>query len=194
MTDVLGIVGSVSAESKTRAAVETALDGTDADVETAVLHLAEYDLATADGRRRDEYTGDTADALDRIVESDAYVVGTPVYRGSYSGALKNLLDVVPRGMWAADVAPFANSAVGLVATGATNHHSLAIGQELRPVFAFFGAHTVGGAVYADDDQFADYAVADDDLDARLRTLGRATVDLADAIEGSEALSALGPQF
>ena len=121
MTDrtLLGIVGSVSADSRTRTAVEVALDAAaDRDgVETDVLHLADYDLDTADGRGIDNYEGDTAAALDLIVEADAYVVGTPVYRGSYSGALKNLLDMVPRGQWQGDVAPFENAAVGLVATG-----------------------------------------------------------------------------
>ncbi|WP_321163800.1 NADPH-dependent FMN reductase [Halorubrum distributum] len=41
------------------------------------------------------------------------VVATPVYRGSYSEALKNLLDMVPRGEWQGDVAPFEDAAVGL---------------------------------------------------------------------------------
>ena len=151
---LLGIVGSVSADSRTRTAVELVLEAADEDgVETELLHLADYDLATADGRGIDNYEGDTADALALIVEADAYVVGTPVYRGSYSGVLKNLLDMVPRGQWQGDVAPFENAAVGLLATGATDHHFLAVDQELRPAFAFFGAHTVGGAAYATDDDF-----------------------------------------
>ncbi|GAB3423337.1 hypothetical protein GCM10027435_29180 [Haloparvum alkalitolerans] len=204
---VLGVVGSVTTGSKTRAAVEAALDAAADEregVETDLLHLAEYDLETADGRGIDAYEGDTADALARIVEADAYVVGTPVYRGSVSGALKNLLDMVPRGMWQGDVAPFEDAAVGLVATGATNHHYLAIDQELRPLFAFFGAHTVGGSVYATDGAFADREGADgddegpvlDDADVagRLATLGTATVDLSRAVEGSDALGGLGPQF
>jgi len=196
MTDrtLLGIVGSVSADSRTRTAVEVALDAAaDRDgVETDVLHLADYDLDTADGRGIDSYEGDTAAALDLIVEADAYVVGTPVYRGSYSGALKNLLDMVPRGQWQGDVAPFENAAVGLVATGATDHHFLAVDQELRPAFAFFGAHAVGGATYASGDDFDDGELVDADLRERLELLGEATVDLAAAIDESAALGSLGP--
>jgi len=196
MTDrtLLGIVGSVSADSRTRTAVEVALDAAaDRDgVETDVLHLADYDLDTADGRGIDNYEGDTAAALDLIVEADAYVVGTPVYRGSYSGALKNLLDMVPRGQWQGDVAPFENAAVGLVATGATDHHFLAVDQELRPAFAFFGAHAVGGATYASGDDFDDGELVDADLRERLELLGEATVDLAAAIDESAALGSLGP--
>ena len=195
-TTVLGIVGSVSDNSKTRSAVEVALAAAaeDSATEFDLLHLADYNVVTADGRHLDEYEGDTAEALERIVEADAYIVGTPVYRGSYSGALKNLLDMVPRGMWQADVAPFENAAVGLVATGATDHHYLAIDQELRPLFAFFGAHAVGGGVYASDDDFEDREIATEAVRDRLETLGTATVDLSRAIEESTALSSLGPQF
>jgi FMN reductase len=196
MTDrtLLGIVGSVSADSRTRTAVEVALDAAAErdDAETELLHLADYDLDTADGRGIDNYEGDTAEALGLIVEADAYVVGTPVYRGSYSGALKNLLDMVPRGRWQGDAAPFENAAVGLVATGATDHHFLAVDQELRPAFAFFGAHTVGGATYADGDDFDDGELVNDDLRERLGLLGEATVELAAAIDDSEALASLGP--
>lgn len=191
---LLGIVGSVSADSRTRTAVEVALDAAARghDVETEVLHLADYDLATADGRGIDDYEGDTADALDLIVDADAYVVGTPVYRGSYSGALKNLLDMVPRGEWQGDVAPFENAAVGLVATGATDHHFLGVDQELRPAFAFFGAHAVGGATYANGDDFDDGELVDEGVRERLATLGEATVELAAAIRDSKALGSLGP--
>ena len=190
---LLGIVGSVSADSRTRTAVKVALDAAadTHDVDTAVLHLADYNLATADGRGIN-HEGDTADALELIVEADAYVVGTPVYRGSYSGALKNLLDMVPRGEWQGDVAPFENAAVGLVATGATDHHFLAVDQELRPAFAFFGAHTVGGATYASGDDFADGELVDEGVGDRLATLGGATVELAAAIDESAALGSLGP--
>ena len=198
MSKLLGIVGSRSAPSKTRSAVEVALEAAARaydDVETEVLHLAEYDLAPADGRGLDEYTGDTAEALGKVTRSTAYVIGTPVYRAAYSGTLKNLLDMIPRGQWQADVAPLAGRAVGLVATGATPHHYLAVEKELGPVMSFFGAHLVGSGVYAWGEHFGDdYAVTDDAIRERLETLGKATVELSQALERSEHLSLLGPQF
>lgn len=193
--NVLGISGSVSADSRTRTAVETALSGAreTTDVETRVLHLGEYELAVADGRSLADYTGDTADALDLVTRSDAYIIGTPVYRAGYSGALKNLFDMIPRGQWQADVAPLANAAVGLVATGANDHHYLSIDEELRPVLAFFGAHTVGGSVYAQSGHFEEGSIADEAVRDRLRSVGQATVALSRAIEASPSLSSLGPQ-
>lgn len=196
MSKLLGIVGSLSQPSKTRTAVEVALEAAARayDVETEVLHLAEYDLATADGRKMKAYTGDTAKALEKIVGSTAYLIGTPVYRAAYSGVLKNLLDLVPRGMWQADVAPFENSAVGLIATGATAHHYLAVEKELGPVLAFFGAHLVGSGVYAYGEHFEGSDLVDGAVRGRLETLGKATVELSRAITGSEHLASLGPQF
>jgi len=199
MTDLLGVVGSVSSPSKTKTAVSVALEAaTEAyEIDTKLLHLGEYDLVTADGRRLEEYEGDTAAVLDAIVESDAYVFGTPVYRASYSGLLKNLLDMIPRGEWQADVAPLENSAIGLVATGATDHHYLTVDTELRPVMAFFGAHVVGGAYLQSDhftDQDSEYEIGDDEHRERLETLGQATTELAQVINENKGLSSLGPQL
>lgn len=195
MSDLIGIVGSLSQPSRTRAAVEVALDaaGETHGVETDLLHLAEHDLETADGRRLSEYGTETRAALERVLESRAFVLGTPVYRGSYSGVLKNLLDLVPRGQWQADVAPLENRPVALVATGASRHHFLAADQELRPVMGFFGAYSVGSAYLHGDDFGDDGAVASDAARARLATLGRATVELSRAVDGSDALRELGPQ-
>ncbi len=196
MSDLLGIVGSVSTPSKTRAAIEISLQAAEEefDVNTEILHLSEYDLNTADGRKLDEYTGDTADALDLIINSSAFLIGTPVYRGSYSGALKNLFDLIPRGQWQSDEAPLEDRPVGLIATGATDHHYLSISHELEPIASFFGSHQVGSGVYVNSSQFNDYQVTDKEIIARLETLGKATIELSQAVDNAQYLSQLGPQF
>ena len=97
-------------------------------------------------------------------------------------------------MWQADVAPLANSAVGLVATGSSPHHYLAIDEELRPLLSYFGAHTLGASVYVHDDHYEDHDLVDEEIHNRLEQIGVATVELADAIDRKEALSPLGPQI
>ena len=199
MVELLGVVGSPSTPSKTATAVDLVLDAAEDEygLDTERVHLGNYDLVTADGRTLDAYEGDTADVLDQIVESEAFVFGTPAYRASYSGLLKNLFDMIPRGQWQADVAPLENTAVGLVATGATNHHYLVIDTELRPLMAFFGAYVAGGA-YLESDQFVDkdegYDISDEDIRSRLHTLGQATAELTQVIPECEGLSSLGPQI
>ena len=87
-------------------------------------------LSFCDGRPLSEYADDTTKVVERIQAADAYVIGTPMYRGSYTGSLKNLLDHVP-------VEAFMGKVAGLIATGATDHHYLGIDQELRPVLLPF---------------------------------------------------------
>ncbi|MDX1639124.1 MAG: NAD(P)H-dependent oxidoreductase [Balneolaceae bacterium] len=196
MSDLLGIAGTLSNPSNTRAAVEVTLRAAEEEfaVETEILHLAEYDIAEADGRKLDEYTGDTADALELIIDSRAFIIGTPVYRGSYSGILKNLLDLIPRGLWQSNEAPLEDRPVGLVATGATAHHYLSVAQELGPLLSFFGSYPVGGGVYAESSHFDNHKLVDDEVRTRLATLGKATVELSRAVDQSRFLSSLGPQF
>ncbi len=196
MNDLLGIAGSVSNPSNTRTAVEAALKAAENEfgISTKLLHLAEYDIEVADGRKLRDYTGDTAEALELIINSKAFIIGTPVYRGSYSGVLKNLFDLIPRGMWQSDKAPLENKAVGLIATGATYHHYLSISHELGPILNFFGSHVVGSGVYAESSHFDNYELKGEEIEKRLAVLGKATTELSLAVEKSKYLSELGPQF
>lgn len=196
MSDLLGIVGSLSNPSNTRAAVEMSLQAAadEFDVDIEILHLAEFDIAYADGRKLDEYTGDTAHALDLIVDSKAFLIGTPVYRGSYSGALKNLFDLIPRGKWQSDEAPLENRPLGLIATGATDHHYLSVSHELGPIASFFGSYQVGSGVYINSKQVKDNRIIDDKVRQRLQVLGKATVELSRSIDSCTYLTKLGPQF
>lgn len=196
MSQLLGIVGSPSNPSKTRTAVEVALQAAENefDIETEILHLAEYDLEIADGRKVGEFSGDTNRAQQLVIDSDAFLIGTPVYRGSYSGTLKNLFDLIPRGKWQSPEAPLEDRPVGLIATGATDHHYLSIAQELGPIAAFFGSHQVGSGVYVNSSQFSDGQIIDEEAISRLETLGKATAELSETIDDSKYLSQLGPQF
>ncbi|MFP5069544.1 NADPH-dependent FMN reductase [Pseudonocardia nantongensis] len=167
--DVLGISGSPSSPSKTVLAVEIALrraaehDGVTAEL----LDLRDRDLVFSDGRDPGDYTGDTRAAIDRVVAADALVVGTPMYRGGYTGRLKNLFDLLPNDA-------LAGKPVGLVATGGTDHHYLALEHELKPIVGFFRAWAVPGAVYANNTHFSAGELVDDGVRARL-------VDLADTV-------------
>ena len=60
----------------------------------------------------------------RSPTADAVLMASPVYRGSYTGALKNLLDLTP-------VDALRNKPVGIVAMGATLHHYLGVDGQLR---------------------------------------------------------------
>lgn len=147
---VLGVSGSLTPQSHTAQMIDLCLAEAARypDVEIASLNLGDIRLDFCDGRAFGDYEAETQTAVNQVVQADVLIVGTPIYRGSYTGALKNLLDLVPND-------PMAGKVVGLVATGGSDHHYLAIDQELRPLFSFFQCLMVPATVYARNLDFAD---------------------------------------
>lgn len=171
---LLGISGSPSTPSKTLLVVEAVVGharsshpGTDA----SVINLRDRDVILSDGRDPADYEGDTRAVIDEVIAADALVVGTPMYRGGYTGRLKNLFDVLPNDA-------LEGKPVGLVATGGSDHHFLAIEHELKPLVGFFRAYAVPGAVYAHDGHFADGALVDEGIRARVGQLADTLVEFA----------------
>ncbi len=176
---LLGISGSLTPGGTTRTLVEYALRAArqcSPEVQTEVLDLREVRLSFCDGRPLSEYPDDTPRVVERIQAADAYIIGTPIYRGSYTGALKNLLDHLP-------VEALMGKVAGLVATGASDHHYLSIDQELRPVLMWFNMHLVPGSVYARSNQLQKGEVVDERVRDHLRQLGEAVVALHQCLRG-----------
>jgi MsuE subfamily FMN reductase len=167
---LLAINGSLTPPpSRSRVILDVALAGArfyDASVETEVLELRDFALDFCDGRTTDQYNSETRRALALVEEADAYLVSTPVYRASYTGALKNFFDLVPNDPGGSD--PLRGKVVGLLASGGSDHHYLVLEHQLRPLFAFFGAFTPVRAIYA----------ASRDFDAQKQVQGKLVEELA----------------
>src|SRR6266567_7795163 len=177
---LLAINGSLTPPpSRTRVVLDVALAGArayDQHVETEVLELRDFALEFCDGRSPDDYNSDTRRALALLEEADAYLVATPVYRASYTGALKNFFDLVPNEPGVRD--PLRGKVVGLLATGGSDHHYLVLEHQLRPLFGFFGAYTVARAVYASSKDFNPQKQVEGKLVEELAWLGQEIVILA----------------
>lgn len=171
---LLGISSSLSIESKTEIAVQKSLDfagSLHTDVDTNLVALSTYDLVFCDGRNPDDYADDSRIVIDKIVEADALIVGSPIYRGTYSGALKNLFDLIPNDA-------LQGKAVGIIATGGSDHHFLAIEHQFKPIFGYFKSYVVPGGVYATNQHFRDGKLSDTGILNRLENLAVDTIRLS----------------
>ena len=180
MTTLLGISGSLTAGGSTRTVVDAALAAAQEhtpDITTDVIDLRDVTISFCDGRPPEDYPDDTPRALERISAADAYIIGTPIYRGSYTGALKNLLDHIP-------VEAFMGKVAGLVGNAYTDHHYLSIDQELKPVLAWFNMHIVPGSVYVRADQMQGGEITDARVRDHLRQLGEAVITLCHSLKDS----------
>jgi len=81
------------------------------------------------------------DAVARVREADAIVVGTPVYKASFSGVFKVFLDLLPQD-------GLAGKLVLPLATGGSQSHMLALDYALRPVLASLAPRHILPSIYA----------------------------------------------
>lgn len=171
---IIGISGSLSQHSKTKLTVQKALDligEEDPTIQTELIALSAYDLVFCDGRNPENYEADTRTVINKIIAADALIVGSPIYRGTFSGAFKNLFDLIPNDS-------IRGKAVGIVATGGSDHHFLAIEHQFKPLIGYFNAYSIPGGVYANNSHFNNGELSDTNILDRLRHLAKETIRLS----------------
>jgi FMN reductase len=151
-----------SPSSKTRALVAAIADERDGEL----IDLSQLPADGLLGRRPD-------DEVERAVASASsaavLVVATPVYRATYSGALKAFFDRFPPG-------GLARTAVVLVATAIAPEHFLSMDTGGRALIASLDGFTVPSVVYGTHEDFVDGSPSPELLDEL-----RAAVDQAERV-------------
>jgi FMN reductase len=183
--DVRVVLGSTTPPGRLHRTIDGAIEraserGTSADL----LDLGSVRIGFADGTPPEDLDDDTASAIAALGSARALVLATPVYRGSLTGSLKNLLDLTP-------VPALQGKVVGLVAMGASDHHFLGAERHLRDVLAFFGAVVMPVAVYLNGGDFTD-GVPGERAEAALDELFLATTTAAAALDGIEEIREPAP--
>ena len=159
---LVGFSGNTHRPSKTRALVEAiAVEA----ASRAPLDIRRFDILDAGAGLGSAWSRDALPlparrVVEAIESADALIVGTPVYKGAYSGLFKHLFDLV-------DPLALANKPVILAATGGGPRHALVVEHALRPLFGFFGALSLPTAVYACDADFQDGALTDEGVRQRI---------------------------
>ncbi|ACL59860.1 FMN reductase [Methylobacterium nodulans] len=173
--------GSPRRPSKTRSLVET--------VATEVANCRQvrldiYDLVDAGpglgaALQRQDLTLPAARIIDAIEQAAALIVGTPVYKGAYTGLFKHVFDLV-------DPRALIGKPVLLTATGGGPRHALVVEHALRPLFGFFEALTAPTAVYASDTDFTDGQLTDAGVLAGAGAAAQQLAGLLDDLQRSDA--------
>lgn len=145
---VITLAGSPRFPSRSSALLEYAREKLSAvDVEVCHWHLQNFEPEDLLYARFDSPALKTL--TDQLIQADGLIVATPVYKASFSGALKTLLDLLPeRALEGKVVLP--------LATGGTIAHMLAVDYALKPVLSALKAQEILHGVFADDAQVTDY--------------------------------------
>ncbi|KYG05822.1 FMN reductase [Sorangium cellulosum] len=172
MSGIAIITGSVSARSKTAALaarIAARLEREGFRVTTVNVR----DLPAEDVLFGRVDSPAVADAVRIVAEAAGVVIATPIYKASYTGALKAFLDLLPQ-------FGLAGKAVLPLATGGTLAHVLAIDYGLRPVLQSLGARHVLAGLFLLDKALRlgeDGALEiDDELGSKLEEVVRPFID------------------
>ena len=146
---IVGLSGNVSSPSKTRSLLDEIVTRASSrfDVQGETYDLNDFGIELGLARQFSDLGEVSRQIVDRIVQARAVVIATPVYKGSYPGLFKHLIDLL-------DPSWLVGKPVLLAANGGGEKHALVIEHQLRPLFAFMEAQTLATGVYVSERDFA----------------------------------------
>lgn len=144
---IVGFCGNTQRPSRTRTLVESVSSHL---LERYAIEVKIFDLTDVplESLHHGKLSGKAEALLSAIHEAEGLIVGSPVYKGSYSGLFKHVFDLVHPGA-------LVNKPVLLTASGGGARHCLVLEHQLRPLLGFFEACTVPTGIYASESDFTD---------------------------------------
>ncbi|MGP6174555.1 NAD(P)H-dependent oxidoreductase [Corynebacterium sp. A21] len=159
---IVTLNGSYSLPGKTGALLELIVEEVQQHHEVSVEEISVATLGPGftGALGRDEVSVEVEAKLKLVEQADLLVVGTPVFRGSYTGLFKHFIDLL-------DQYALANKSVLLAATGGSDRHTLVIDQVLRPLFGFLQAAIAPVGLYASSGDFSGTLLLNPEVYARI---------------------------
>ena len=159
---VVAVSGGLNAPSKTESLLDAIIAqlGQALPIELHYVKLSEIGPLLAGVISRSQLPERVEQDLAHIESADVLIVGTPVYRASFTGLFKHLFDFVEQ-------TALVDVPVLLAASGGSDRHALVLEHQLRPLFSFFQAQTLPVGVYATDRDFSNYQVTNQALLERI---------------------------
>lgn len=163
MSDIIIISGSPFPESRTDLVLQHMGEVLE-DLNFQTVHYSVTDVPPEDLIGCDFNSPKIREITKAILNAKGIVIGSPVYKATYSGVLKTLIDLLPQ-----DV--FADKFVMPMMTGGTEKHLLAMEYMLKPLLANLKAHALKG-VYLVEDEIntivSERLIRDEQTDQRLK--------------------------
>jgi FMN reductase len=165
------INGSPTKQSKTGILIDAIADAIarKMPVESQRISLCDVGHEVMCGLTRPGVSSEGEKLLRLVETSDIIVVGTPMYRASYTGLLKHFFDLLERDA-------LRNRKAVMCATGANQMHTLALEHELRPLMSFFPIQTTATSIYATSGDFADGSISNASLKDSIERAAREMAD------------------
>ncbi len=172
---IVSINGSPRVGSRTGILLQSIVDSISAkaQVRSERVDLAAESSEIFSGISRDKLTQRGEELVSLAEQADLMVIGSPIYRGTYTGIFKHYFDLVDRDR-------IANGLAVIAATAGAPHHALAIEHQFRPLMGFFNVQTAASAPFGVDIDFEGGRIVNKTL---LNQVGRAASEAAFLLTG-----------
>ena len=161
--NIVAVSGGLNTPSKTETLVQAVLNelGEATPINIHFIKFSEIGPLLGGAIYRNQLPQRVQDDLAAVEAADALIVGTPVYRASFTGLFKHFFDFVEQ-------TALVDVPVLLAASGGSDRHALVLEHQLRPLFSFFQAQTLPIGVYATDRDFTpEYTIQSQQLTDRI---------------------------
>lgn len=161
--NVVAVSGGLNHPSKTESLIQSIINelAEAIDIQVHFIKLSEIGPLLGGAIYRNQLPTRVQQDLAKIEAADALIVGTPVFRASFTGLFKHLFDFVEQ-------TALVDVPVLLAASGGSDRHALVLEHQLRPLFSFFQAQTLPIGVYATDKDFTpEYTIQSEQLQDRI---------------------------
>ncbi|AXN36980.1 NADPH-dependent FMN reductase [Peribacillus butanolivorans] len=164
MSEIVILSGSPASPSRT----DISLKHVRSLVEQEGFTTAYYSITdfSADDLFQGRYNSEDIIKLsEKIQEARGIIIGSPVYKASYTGVLKALIDLLPEGA-------FKNKPVLPIMIGGSNRHLLAIDYALKPLISILKGEPLQGLYFVDkeiDKQNPESPIKDGELVDRVQS-------------------------
>src|SRR5690349_8988822 len=130
---IAGLCGSLREGSFTRMALSICLKAAAGPAcDTDLIDLRDFDLPFSDGRPDGlQVIPEVQRLRDRIKKADGVIIGTPEYHGSFTGVLKNALDLTGFAEWEGKMVALVGVAGGRMGAHQALHSLRDIGRSLH---------------------------------------------------------------
>jgi FMN reductase len=162
MPRIVGVSGNITAPSRTLSLVDAVVAKASQKFHSPgeVIDISRLTADLGPTVSFNNFPPALTQAYDKLHQSDLIVIGTPVYKASYTGLLKHFFDLV-------DPKKLTGKVAILVATGGSDHHALVLESHLRSLASFFGIYTIPTTIYAKDIEFKDYQLESPLIEQRI---------------------------
>jgi len=166
MPRIVLIQGSLSPQSKTALVVEETQKAlATMPVECETLDLRSLHLEFCDGRSLKDYNADMQKAYRVLDAADGFIFGMPVYCWSFSGVLKNFIDITAGAM--------ENKAAGILCNAGGPRSFMASSDLIKVLFYESSVIAVHPIVYTSYDDFEDGRLVGEKALAKIHVMAAA---------------------